>query len=140
VWQCLVVLSSHNAGDVVEVLEMVVQRWGWPHRADGDGGDAFHWSDVTASSRAGAGWASIPLSRVPPSSFEGCGVQAVREWAAQCHGVDTGPPAQLPHSARNGLTGRVGGTAPGYDSQAVSEGRRGEHSPLTRATAACQSI
>jgi hypothetical protein len=64
-------------------------------------------------------------------------VQAVREWAAQFHGVDTGPPAQLPHSARDGLTGRVGGTTPGYHSQAVSEGRRGEDSPLTWALAAC---
>jgi hypothetical protein len=67
-------------------------------------------------------------------------VQAVREWAAQCHGVDTGLPAQFPYSARDGLTGRVGGTAPGYDSQAVSEGRRGEDLPLTRVIAVCQSI
>jgi hypothetical protein len=51
----------------------------------------------------------------------GCGVQAVREWAAQCHGIDTGLPAQFPYSARDGLTRRVGGIAPGYDSQAVSE-------------------
>jgi hypothetical protein len=28
-------------------------------------------------------------------SFEGCDVQVVREWAAQCHGVDTGLPAQF---------------------------------------------
>jgi hypothetical protein len=48
-------------------------------------------------------------------------VGVVPEWAAQCHGVDTGLPAQLPYSARDGLTGRVGGTATGYDSQAVSE-------------------
>jgi hypothetical protein len=32
--------------------------------------------------------------RVPPSSFEGCGVEAVPEWAAQCHGVDTSLTAQ----------------------------------------------
>jgi hypothetical protein len=80
------------------------------------------------------------FSRVPPSSFEGCDVQTVREWAAQCHGVDTVLPAQLPYSARDGRTGRVGGTASGYDSQAVSEGRRGEDSLLTRTPAACQSI
>jgi hypothetical protein len=67
-------------------------------------------------------------------------VQAVREWAAQCHGVDTSLPAQLRYSARGGLTGRVGGTAPGYDSQVVSEGRRGEDSLLTRAPVSCQSI
>jgi hypothetical protein len=67
-------------------------------------------------------------------------VEVVREWAAQCHGVDTGLPAQLSHSAKDGRTGPVGGTASGYDSQAVSEGRRGGDSPLTRAPAACQSI
>jgi hypothetical protein len=67
-------------------------------------------------------------------------VQAVREWVAQCHGVDTGLPAQLSYSARDGLTGRVGGTAPGYDSQAVLEGRRGEDSLLTWSPMACQSI
>jgi hypothetical protein len=66
-------------------------------------------------------------------------VQAVREWAAQHHGVDTSLPAQLPYIARDGLTGRVGGTASGYDSQAVSEGQRGEDSLLTRVTS-CQGI
>jgi hypothetical protein len=83
---------------------------------------------------------SVPLSRVPPSSFEGCDVQAVSEWAAQCHEVDTGLPAQFPYSARDGIMGRVGGMAPRYDSQAVLEGRHGEDSRLTRAPAACQSI
>jgi hypothetical protein len=68
------------------------------------------------------------------------GVQAIQEWATQCHGVDTGLLAQLPYSARDGLTGRVGGTRPGYDSQAVSEGWHGDDSPLTQAPAACQSI
>jgi hypothetical protein len=59
------------------------------------------WSDVTASSWAGMGQASVPLSRVPPFSFEGsavlfrgCGVRAVQEWAAQCHEADTGLTAQ----------------------------------------------
>jgi hypothetical protein len=100
----------------------------------------LHWSAVTAPSWTGAGQMAVLLSRVPPSSFEGCDVEAVREWAAQCHGFDTGLPAQLPHSAGDGCTTRVGGTAPGYDSQAVSKGRRGRDSPLTRAPAACQSI
>jgi hypothetical protein len=57
-------------------------------------------------------------------------VAVVQEWVAQCHGVDTGLTAQLPYSARDSFTGRVGGTAPGYDSQAVSEGRRGGDSPF----------
>jgi hypothetical protein len=63
--------------------------------------------------------------------FRGCDVEFIQEWAAQCHGVDTGLPAQLPHSARDGLTGKVGGTAPRYDARAVSKGRHGEDSPLT---------
>jgi hypothetical protein len=46
-------------------------------------------------------------------------------------GNDTGLAAQLPHSAGDGRTVRVGRTAPGYDSQAVSEGRRGRDLPLT---------
>jgi hypothetical protein len=100
----------------------------------------LHWSDITAPSCAGAGLTSVPLTRVPPSSFEGCDVEAVREWAAQCHGVDTGLLAQLPQSAGDGCIGLVGGTTLGYDSQAVLEGRRGGDSPLTRASAACQSI
>jgi hypothetical protein len=91
----------------------------------------LHWSDVTAPSCAGAGLTSVPLSRVLPSSFEWCDVEAVQEWAAQCHEVDTDLPAPLPYSARDGLAGRVGGIAPGYDSQTVSEDRRGEDSPLT---------
>jgi hypothetical protein len=57
-------------------------------------------------------------------------VEAIQEWAAQCRGVDSSLPAQLPHSAKNGRTGRVGRTTPGYDSQAVSEGWRGEDSPF----------
>jgi hypothetical protein len=100
----------------------------------------LHWSDVTAPSWAGAGQMVIPFSRVPPSSFEGCDVETVQEWAAQCCGVDTGLPTQLPHSVGDGRTARVGGTAPGYDSQAVSEGWRGGDLPLTRAPVACQSI
>jgi hypothetical protein len=39
-------------------------------------------------------------------------VQAVQEWVAQCHGVETGLPAQLPHSAGDGRTVRAGGTTP----------------------------
>jgi hypothetical protein len=100
----------------------------------------LHWSDVTAPSRVGAGLTYVPLSRVPSSSFEGCNMEAVQEWVAQCHRVDTSLPAQLPHSARDGRIGRVGGTALGYDSQAVSEGRRGEDSAFTWVPAACQSI
>jgi hypothetical protein len=131
VWWCLVVPGFHNVRDGAAVPGMVAQRRGWPYRAGGDGRDALHWSGVTVPSCAGEGLTSVPLSRVPPSSFEGCDVEAVREWAAQCHGVDTGLPAQVPHCARDGHTWRVGGATPGYDSQAVSEVRRGGDSPLT---------
>jgi hypothetical protein len=44
---------------------------------------------------------------------------------------DTGLPAQHPHNVGDGRIVRVGRTAPGSDSQAVSEGRRGGDSPLT---------
>jgi hypothetical protein len=67
-------------------------------------------------------------------------VEAVQEWATQCHRVDTGLTTQLPYSARDGLIWRVGGTVTRYDSQAVSESRCGEDSPLTRVLVACQSI
>jgi hypothetical protein len=39
----------------------------------------LRWSDVTAPSWAGTGQMVVPLSRVPPSSFEECDVEAVRE-------------------------------------------------------------
>jgi hypothetical protein len=61
--------------------------------------------------------ASVPLSRVPPSSFEGV---ACRPYESGRHSVMELTRA-LPHNAvqwRDGLTGRVGGTALGYDSQA----------------------
>jgi hypothetical protein len=123
VWRCLIAPGSHSGGDGAAVPEKVAQWRGWPHRARSDEGDALRWSDVTAPSWAGAGQMAVPLSRVPPSSFEGCDMGAVQEWVVQCLGVDTGLSAQLPHSAGDGRTTRVGGTAPGYDSQAVSEGR-----------------
>jgi hypothetical protein len=59
---------------------------------------------------------------------------------AQCHGVDTGLPAQLLHNAEDGHTRRVGGTAPGYDSQVMLEGRCGEDSLLTQVPASYRSI
>jgi hypothetical protein len=140
VWRCPVVPDFHGTGDDAAVPGMAAQWRRWPHKAGNNRGDAPCWPDITASSQAGAEWAPVRLSRVPPPSFEGCDVEAVREWATQRHGVDTGLPAQLLHSVGDGRTTRVGGTAPGYDSQAVSEGRRGRDSPLTWAPAACQSI
>jgi hypothetical protein len=118
---------------------MVAWQRGWPHRADGDGGDAPHWFDDTVSSCEGARQISIPFSRVPPSSFEGA---ACGPYKSGQHSV-TELTLALPHSVvqgRDGLTGRVGETVPGYDSQAVSEGRHGVDSSLTRAPALHQNI
>jgi hypothetical protein len=49
-------------------------------------------------------------------------------------------PAQHLHNTGDGHKGRVGRTAMGYDSQAVSEGRLGGDSPLTQAPVTYQSI
>jgi hypothetical protein len=49
------------------------------------------------------------------------------------------PYRTMSYSGGDGLTRRVGETVPGYDSQAVSVGRRGGDSPLTRAPTSCQS-
>jgi hypothetical protein len=54
-WRHLVVLGFHSAGDGAAALGMVAQRRGRPLWANGDRGDAPHWSVVTASSRAGVG-------------------------------------------------------------------------------------
>jgi hypothetical protein len=54
----------------------------------------YHWSDVTVSSRAGTEQASIPPSRVPPSSFEGA---ACRLYESGRHSVTELTPA-LPHN------------------------------------------
>jgi hypothetical protein len=93
-WRRLVILDSHNAGDGAAVPGMVALQWGWPHRADSDGGDTPHWFDVTASSREGARQVSVPFSRVPPSSFEGA---ACRPYDSGRHSV-TELTLALPHS------------------------------------------
>jgi hypothetical protein len=59
---------------------------GWPHRADGDGGDA---PDVMAWPRASAEPASVPLEG-STVLFRRCGAPTVQEWVAQCRGADTG--------------------------------------------------
>jgi hypothetical protein len=64
----------------------------------------------------------------------GTGVGDIVSWN------DISLPAQLPHSAGDGRTARVGGIAPRYDSQTVSEGWRGGDSPLTWARMTHQSI
>jgi hypothetical protein len=44
------------------------------------------------------------------------------------------------YSGGDGLTGRVGETAPGYDYQAVSEGRHGADLSLTGAPACVRTL
>jgi hypothetical protein len=46
----------------------------------------------------------------------------------------------VPYNGEDGLTGRVGETAPGYDSQAVSEGRHDADSSLTWASACVRTL
>jgi hypothetical protein len=53
---------------------------------------------------------------------------------------DTGLATQHSYSVGDGCAVRVGRTAPGYDFQAVSKGRRGGDFPLTRAPVMYQSI
>jgi hypothetical protein len=87
----------NSVGVVVAVHDVAQQGRGWPHRTDSDGDGA----------PAGL------TSRFDPQSNErrvrGCapprrvrGALAVQEWAAQCHGADTGLVAQLPTVAGMG--------------------------------------
>jgi hypothetical protein len=54
-WRCLVVPGSHSTGDGAVVPGMAAQLRGWTHKAEGDGGVALHWPDVTVLSCTGAG-------------------------------------------------------------------------------------
>jgi hypothetical protein len=67
---------------------------GWSRRTDGDGGDTSHWPDVMAWSWAGVEQMSVPLLRVPSSSFESA---ARRPYETGRHSVTELTPV-LPHS------------------------------------------
>jgi hypothetical protein len=89
----------NSAGVVVAVLGVVLQGRGRPHRTN-SGGDCApagltSWFDPVDSRGKG--------SRVQPAPLRGRGVLAVREWAAQCHGADTGHTAQFPAVAGIGF-------------------------------------
>jgi hypothetical protein len=108
---------------------MVLQWLGWPHRADGDGGGV---PDVTTWPWASAEQASVPLRGfrrlLSRARCPGCtGVDGIvpRNWPR--------PYRTSPHSGGDGLTGGVGGTVPGRDSQARQG--RGMDSSLTWAPA-----
>jgi hypothetical protein len=89
----------NNAGVVVAVPGVALQGRGWPHRTDSDGdgapADLTSWFDPAESREKG--------SMVQLAPLRGCGVLAVREWAAQCHGADTGHVAQSPTVAGMGF-------------------------------------
>jgi hypothetical protein len=120
-------VSSPRAPTVAGMALQCPRRW---H----SGGDGRIGPEVTKETRS-AGLMSrrrpgrargrwpYPFRGFPRPLSRGATWGAVQEWVVQCLGVDTGLSAQLPHSAGDGRTTRVGGTAPGYDSQAVSEGR-----------------
>jgi hypothetical protein len=81
----------NSAGVVVAVPDVVLQGRGWPHRtnSDGDGAPAGLTSWLDPAKLRGKG------SKVLPARLRGHGVLAIREWATQCHGADTGHVAQF---------------------------------------------
>jgi hypothetical protein len=88
----------NSVGVVVAVHGVAQQGQGWPRRADSDGdgapADLASWFDLAESREEG--------SRVRPTPLRGRGALAVQEWAAQCHGADTGLVAQSPTVAGMG--------------------------------------
>jgi hypothetical protein len=77
---------------VVAVHGVALQGRGWPHRTDNDGDGA----PAGLTSRFDPAESREEGSRVRPAPLRGCGALAVQEWAAQCHGADTGLVAQSP--------------------------------------------
>jgi hypothetical protein len=72
----------NSAGVVIAVPGVALQWRGWhSHRLT---------SQFDPADSRGKG------SRVRPAPLRGCGALAVQEWAAQCHGGDTGHVAQSP--------------------------------------------
>jgi hypothetical protein len=70
-------------------LELLQQCLAWCHRGgDGVPTGLTSWFDPADSRGKG--------SRVRPAPLRGRGALAVREWAAQCHGADTGHTVQSP--------------------------------------------
>jgi hypothetical protein len=89
----------NSAGVVVAVPGMALQGRGWPHRTDSDGDGA----PAGLTSRFDPAESREKGSRVQPAALRGRGALAVREWAAQCHGADTGHVAQFPAVAGMGF-------------------------------------
>jgi hypothetical protein len=91
--------EPNSAGVVVAVPGVVLQTRRRPHRTNSGGDGAptglTSWFDPADSREKG--------SRVQPAPLRGRGALAIREWAAQCHGADTGHTAQLPAVAGMGF-------------------------------------
>jgi hypothetical protein len=87
---CPRVLNSVRA--VVAVRGVAQQGRGWPHRIDSDGDGA----PAGLTSRFDHAESREEDSRVRLAPLRGRGALAVQEWAAQCHGADTGLVAQFP--------------------------------------------
>jgi hypothetical protein len=124
------VLSPHAPTTSV----MAMQCPGWSRRADGDDGDA---PDVTAWPCASAEQASVPLRgfRHPLSRVRrACRTRVGGTVSRSSHW----PYRTVPYNGRDGLTGRVGGTAPRRDSQAYQG--RGMDSSLTVAPASVRAL
>jgi hypothetical protein len=88
----------NNTRVVVAVPGVALLGRGRPHRTNcgGDGAPAGLTSWFNPADSRGKG------SRVRPAPLRGRGALAVREWAARCHGADTGHTAQLPTVAGMG--------------------------------------
>jgi hypothetical protein len=82
----------NSVGVVAAVHGVVLQGRGWAHRTynDGDGVPAGLTSRFDPAEQRKEG------SRVRSDTLRGRGALAVQEWAAQCHGADTGLAAQSP--------------------------------------------
>jgi hypothetical protein len=89
----------NSAKVVAAVLGVALQGREWQHRTDSDRDGApaglTSWFDPAESREKG--------SRVQPAPHRGRGVLAIREWAAQRHGADTGLVAQSPTVAGMGV-------------------------------------
>jgi hypothetical protein len=82
----------NSVGVVAAVHGVALQGRGWPHRTDSDGDGA----PAGLMSRSDPAESRAEGSRVRPAPLRGRGALAVQEWAAQCHGSDTGLVAQSP--------------------------------------------
>jgi hypothetical protein len=88
----------NSVGVVVAVHGVAQQGQRWPHRADSNGDGAL----AGLTSRFDSAESREEGSRVRPAPLRGRGALVVQEWAAQCHGANTGLVAQSPTVAGMG--------------------------------------